>query len=459
MFKFLKEKIKQAVSSITKKVEEDQDIETTEEVIVQEQPKETKKQEKKAAPKKKEEPTITKEEQQQQKPVSEEKKKLEIRTGLELPAVLQEDFKRIKAEQEMQGTVVTPGLVPEEKKEKKKGFFSKLFSKREATEEILEEKETTKEPEPAITKEEATPDVREQAPEEKKGFFASIKEKIVTKKISSDKFEELFFDLEFALLENNVAYEVVHKIKEDMKAEIVDKPLPRGDIEKKIEETLKKSLQEILNFETLDLIQLIKNKKDKPYVIVFVGVNGAGKTTTIARLTHYLKKNGISCLLAAGDTWRAASIEQLEEHGKKLGVKVIKHDYGADAAAVAHDAISSGKANHVDVVLIDTAGRQHSNENLMREMEKIIRVAKPDMKIFIGEAIVGNDAVQQSQEFNRSIGLDGIILTKSDIDEKGGAMISVSYVTKKPILFLGIGQNYEDLEPFSKEKIMKNLGF
>src|SRR3989344_3797062 len=307
MFKFLKEKIKQAVSSITKKVEEDQDIETTEEVIVQEQPKETKKQEKKAAPKKKEEPTITKEEQQQQKPVSEEKKKLEIRTGLELPAVLQEDFKRIKAEQEMQGTVVTPGLVPEEKKEKKKGFFSKLFSKREATEEILEEKETTKEPEPAITKEEATPDVREQAPEEKKGFFASIKEKIVTKKISSDKFEELFFDLEFALLENNVAYEVVHKIKEDMKEEIDDKPLPRGDIEKKIEETLKKSLQEILNFETLDLIQLIKNKKDKPYVIVFVGVNGAGKTTTIARLTHYLKKNGISCLLAAGDTWRAAS--------------------------------------------------------------------------------------------------------------------------------------------------------
>ncbi|MDO8628520.1 MAG: signal recognition particle-docking protein FtsY [Nanoarchaeota archaeon] len=277
--------------------------------------------------------------------------------------------------------------------------------------------------------------------------------------MSKEKFEELFFDLEFALLENNVAYEVVNKIKNDLQEQLVDKPLPRGDIEKKIEETLKKSLEEILDFETPDLIKLIKNKKDKPYIIVFVGVNGAGKTTTIARLAHHLKKNGITCLLAAGDTFRAASIEQLEEHGKKLGIRVVKHTYGSDAAAVAHDAISSAKASNTDVVLIDTAGRQHSNENLMREMEKIIRGAKPDMKIFIGEAIVGNDAVQQSQEFNNSIGLDGIILTKSDIDEKGGAMISVSYITKKPILYLGVGQNYEDLEPFDKEKIMKNLGF
>ncbi|MDO8556236.1 MAG: signal recognition particle-docking protein FtsY [Nanoarchaeota archaeon] len=456
MFKFLKEKIKQAVSSITKKVEDDPTIKEE----LQEpapQPKIEKK----------------KEEQTKKETPKPEKKKVIIKTGLELPAILQDDHKKQQEKEAIQEaekeTVVEPP-----KEEKKKGFFSRLFEKREeqpkeqlpAVETKEEQKkealpETTKTPEKTIPEQEpqtAEQEAPEEPKEEKKGFFASIKEKIVTKKIDNEHFEELFFDLELALLENNVAYEVVNKIKEDLRQQLVNKPLPRGKIEEAIHAGLKKSIDELLTFEPFDLVQAIKNKKEKPYVIVFVGVNGAGKTTNLAKLAYHLKKQGISSVIAAGDTFRAASLEQLEEHGKKLGIRVIKHDYGSDAAAVAHDAISSAKANNTDVVLIDTAGRQHSNENLMREMEKIIRIAKPDLKLFIGESIVGNDAVVQSQEFNQAIGLDGIILTKADIDEKGGAMLSVSYVTKKPILYLGKGQTYEDLEPFDKKKIMENLG-
>ena len=171
-----------------------------------------------------------------------------------------------------------------------------------------------------------------------------------------------------------------------------------------------------------------------------------------------LKDKKILCVLAASDTFRAASIEQLQQHADKLGIKMIKHDYGSDPAAVAFDAIKHAKAKNVAVVLIDTAGRMHSNVNLIDEMKKIIRVAKPDLKIFVGESITGNDCVEQAKTFNEAVGIDGIILAKADIDEKGGAAVSVSYVTKKPILYLGTGQRYNDLEPFSQDKIIKSIG-
>ena len=209
---------------------------------------------------------------------------------------------------------------------------------------------------------------------------------------------------------------------------------------------------------TIDLIEEIKNKKEKPYIIAFFGINGSGKTTSIAKLANMLKEEKISCVLAASDTFRAASIEQLQQHADKLGIKMIKHDYGSDPAAVAFDAIKHAKAKSIDVVLIDTAGRMHSNTNLIDEMKKIIRVAKPDLKIFVGESITGNDCVEQAKTFNEAVGIDGIILAKADIDEKGGAAVSVSYVTKKPILFLGTGQKYGDLQVFNSEVVMKSLG-
>ena len=206
------------------------------------------------------------------------------------------------------------------------------------------------------------------------------------------------------------------------------------------------------------IIKRIEEKKEKPFVIGFFGVNGGGKTTTIAKLAYILKKIGLSSVISASDTFRAAAIQQLEEHASKIGIRIIKHDYGSDPAAVAFDAIKHAQSKSIDVVLIDTAGRLHSNVNLIDEMKKIVRVANPDLKIFVGESITGNDAVEQAKRFNESVGIDGIILTKADVDEKGGAIISVSYVTHKPIIYLGNGQNYDNLEKFDKYKLITNLG-
>ena len=264
--------------------------------------------------------------------------------------------------------------------------------------------------------------------------------------------------MELALLENNVAVEVIDKIKDDLRQSLVEKPIKRTKVEETIRESLKNSVNELFDVGEINLLNFIKSRKDRPFVIAFFGINGSGKTTTIAKIASMLKSKKISAVLAASDTFRAASIEQLQKHADSINVKMIRHDYKADPAAVAFDAIKYAKAKNIDVVLIDTAGRMHSNENLLNEMKKIIRVAKPDLKIFVGEAITGNDCVEQAKAFNESVGIDGIILAKADVDEKGGAFVSVSYVTKKPIMFLGTGQNYSDLQEFDSDAVIKNLG-
>jgi fused signal recognition particle receptor len=164
-------------------------------------------------------------------------------------------------------------------------------------------------------------------------------------------------------------------------------------------------------------------------------------------------------VLAAADTFRAAAIQQLEHHAEKLGVKMIKHDYNSDPAAVAFDAVRHAEAKGIDIVIIDTAGRLHSNDNLMNELKKLIKVNKPDLKLFVGESITGNDCVEQAKVYDEIIGIDAIILSKADVDEKGGAALSISYVTKKPVLFIGTGQTYDDLKKFDKKEIMAGLGF
>ncbi len=306
------------------------------------------------------------------------------------------------------------------------------------------------------TKEKIKETKTEEKAVEKEGFFSRIKRKITTKVLNEKKFEELFFELELALLENNVAYEVIDKIKSDLKENLVNKPVPRDKIAETIINALKQSISEVLSIETTDLLKLVNTKK--PFVIMFVGVNGAGKTTTIAKIANLLKKHNKSVVLAASDTFRAAALEQLEEHAKNLNIKMIKHDYGSDAAAVAYDAIQYAKSRNIDVVLIDTAGRLHSNINLMDELKKIERVAKPDYTIFVGESITGNDCVEQAKKFSEFIKIDGIILSKADVDEKGGAALSISYITHKPILYLGTGQSYDDLEMFNKERIISSIG-
>jgi fused signal recognition particle receptor len=257
------------------------------------------------------------------------------------------------------------------------------------------------------------------------------------------------------MLENNVAIEVIEKIKLDLKKELVDSKILRRKVKDIIEDTLKKSLNEILG-EEINILEKIKSKK--PFIILFVGINGTGKTTSVAKFANYLKNNKLSCVLAAADTFRAAAIQQLEEHAKNLNIKIIKHDYGSDPAAVAFDAIKYAESKNIDVVLIDTAGRQHSNSNLMDELKKVAKVAKPDLKIFVGDSLTGNDCVEQSTKFNEIINIDANILTKVDVDEKGGAAISVSFITGKPIIFIGTGQKYEDFKLFEKKLVLENLG-
>jgi fused signal recognition particle receptor len=292
-----------------------------------------------------------------------------------------------------------------------------------------------------------------------KGFFSKITSKISKTTLSEKEFEVYAEELEMLLLENNVALEVSEKIIQDLKQRIVGKELLKKEVEGYINETFKDIIREIL-IKPFDIVEKIKlkNADNKPFVILFCGINGSGKTTTIAKIAQYLKNKKISCILAAGDTFRAAAIHQLQEHGDKIKTKVISHDYGTDPASVGFDAIKYAEKNRINCVLIDTAGRMHTSKDLMREIEKIAKVCKPDLNLFVAEAITGNDAIEQAKSFNFSIGIDGIILTKQDIDEKGGTSLSVGYVTKKPILFLGTGQVYEDIEVFDKEKFIEKLG-
>ena len=345
---------------------------------------------------------------------------------------------------------------PAEEVEKEKGFFAKLKEKFTGKEEEIEDKRIEVKEERIEHKPKTEEKITEKEPE--KGFFRSITEKITTTRINKGQFEKLFWELELALMENNVAVEVIEKIKNDLKEQLVEKPIKRTQVGETIQDALKESIGQLFETSSIDLIEEIRNKEEKPYVIAFFGINGSGKTTSIAKLANMLKDKKISCVLAASDTFRAASIEQLQQHADKLGIKMIKHDYGSDPAAVAFDAIKHAKAKGIDAVLIDTAGRMHSNTNLIDEMKKIIRVAKPDLKIFVGESITGNDCIEQAKTFNDAVGIDGIILAKADVDEKGGAAVSVSYVTKKPILFLGTGQKYSDLQVFDSEVVIKNLG-
>lgn len=308
-------------------------------------------------------------------------------------------------------------------------------------------------------KEEIKKGKNEFEPKEKPGtrsFFEKVTSKIKKVKISEKEFDVYAEDLEMLLLENNVALEVAEKIISELKDRIIGKEFLKREVESEVRDFFREIIEEIL-LPPYDFAEKVK-EGESPYVILFCGVNGTGKTTTIAKVADYLKGKGIVSVLAAGDTFRAASIEQLKTHGERLGVKVISHTYGSDPASVGFDAIAYAKKNKIDCVLIDTAGRMHTAKNLLKEMEKIVKVCTPDLKIFVGESITGNDILEQVRSFDWAIGIDGIVLSKADIDEKGGTALSVGYVTKKPILYLGTGQEYDKFETFDKQKFVEKLG-
>jgi fused signal recognition particle receptor len=350
---------------------------------------------------------------------------------------LKEKLKKWVSKNKEEDIVETP---KKEKKTKKEGKKKAVKKEKKTKDEQLVIEDT------AIQEEISPTDLEEKEEKTKKkrpSFFR--------KELTEEKFGEMFEELEMILLQNNVAYAAVEKIKESLEKKLIGESLKNVDLAKELKESIKSILINPPNF-------LEEVKKKSPFVIVFSGINGSGKTTTIAKVANYLQKNKLSVCVAAADTFRAAAIQQLEEHANRLKVPIVKKDYGADPASVGFDAISYAKKNKIDVVLIDTAGRMQNKDSLMQEMEKIVRVNNPDMKIFLGESITGNDATEQAKTFNEAIDITGMILSKADVDEKGGTAISVSQVTGKPILFLGTGQEYKDLEIFDKDKLIEKLG-
>jgi len=291
--------------------------------------------------------------------------------------------------------------------------------------------------------------------------ISKLRDSIVKTEIKAKELESILFQFNVSLIENDVALSVADQICEEVKVKLEGFEVKRfEDHSKIIENTLRQILYQILNTQNkIDLLNLVEYKRQTgcPFIVVFIGINGVGKTTTIGKVAHFVLKRGYSVVLAGSDTHRTGSIEQLEGHANNLGVRIIKHNYGADSAAVAFDAINHARAHGIDVVLIDTAGRMQTNKNLMDELRKIIKVTQPDLILFIGDSLTGNDAVEQAKDFSKYVNFNASILTKSDADVRGGAAISIAYVTKKPIIFLGIGQSYEDLIPFEPNFILEKI--
>jgi fused signal recognition particle receptor len=277
-------------------------------------------------------------------------------------------------------------------------------------------------------------------------------------RIRAGKLDEVLDELEIVLLQSDVAVPVVEKLRKNLKRDLEGRKVKLGtDIEEAIRTSLEGSVRQILSKPELDLVATARAHSPKPYIVLFVGVNGTGKTTTVAKIALRLRDAGLGVVIAAGDTFRAGAIEQLLVHGERLGIRVVRQQEGSDPAAVAFDALEHARAKKVDVVLIDTAGRQHTNENLIQEAKKIRRVVSPNLTLFVGDALSGNDVVEQARLFDEALGVDGLVLTKLDADVKGGAALSATFVTGKPILFVGVGQGYADLRPFDAEWMVQRL--
>lgn len=324
--------------------------------------------------------------------------------------------------------------------------------KQEEKSEKKKEKSDTKEPE----QENSLNEEMEPSEKEKKGLLSFVRYKTISEKDVDD----ILFELEMSLLEGDVALEVAEEIINSVKEDLVGRKIKRkSDVSEFTKEALKNAISKILEVDSQNIDELIilKQKQGKPLNIMFVGINGTGKTTTIAKIATYFMEKGYKPVMAASDTFRAGAIEQLTYHADKIGVKIIKHKKGADPAAVAFDAVEHAKAKQKELVLIDTAGRMQTNVNLMDEMKKIQRIIKPDLILFVGDALTGNDAVEQARKFDDAVGVDGIILTKADADAKGGAALSIGHVINKPILFLGTGQSYSDIMEFKPEWMVEQV--
>ena len=377
----------------------------------------------------------------------------------EAPEEFEEDLESEDDEEE-----ISDDEAEEVKEEKKPGLLSRLRgqSKQNESEDESEDEEE--------------PESEEEEKEEKSHFWSRNKDKsdvsadgeatggifsfVREKTIQEKHVEDILFELEMELLQGDVAMEVASEVVDGVKDNLVGKKIKRSnDITELTFNALRDTVAAIIDVPGKSMTEMIEEKKaqGEPLVVMFVGINGTGKTTTIGKLANYYLNKGYTPVIAASDTFRAGAIEQVTHHADNVGVKIIKHQKGSDPAAVAFDAVEHAKAQGKELVLIDTAGRMQTNTNLMDEMKKIKRVSKPDLVIFVGDALTGNDATEQAKKFNEAIDIDGVILTKADADSKGGASLSIGYVIQKPIMFLGVGQGYDDIMEYDAEWMLNQL--
>jgi len=304
----------------------------------------------------------------------------------------------------------------------------------------------------------AEPVQEETEEDEDTGVLGKLKSLVVNHEVtlSEKAIDDALFDLQMVLLESDVAFPVAEAITNHMKEELLGtKKKVFSSSEKIVTEALKHAIENVLG-NGFDLVDYIKNH-EKPVKILFTGVNGTGKTTSVAKIASFLQSQGISVVVGAGDTFRAGAIEQIRVHCDRLGLKLIAHQEGADPSAVLYDTVEYAKAHKTDVVLADSAGRFHNRTNLMNQLDKIKRVMKPDLVFYVDEAVAGNDAVIRAEEFEKTVSTDGVILTKTDMDPKGGAAISIAYTIGKPLVFIGTGQEYTDMKPFTPSLVINEI--
>ena len=453
MFDFLKKKISGFLSGITK----DKEAAATEKT-------DEKFQEKAEAA-----TQIEEIEEQKTEELEEESKKLEIELNKE-EKVLSQKIKETK-KQNLSKRVNEPQMEQKkpDQKDKKEMLFQKKDQKINKEERVVQNKVekytgdkkeagAIKKPIEVSKSEKESRLVEEEKEKErvKIGFTTKLKNLFSsTVEISEGDLKSLE-DFELELLEADVDLDIAQQIKDTIKEKLLKKRIEKNKLHNFVTDTIRETLVEILdNEKKIDFLKLSNEKK--PLKIMFIGVNGAGKTTTIAKVAKYFLDNNKKVVLAAADTFRAAAIEQLAVHAQNLGVRLIKREYGSDPTSVAFDAVNYANAHSIDVVLIDTAGRQDTNLSLLNEMKKMSRVISPDLKVYIGESIAGNAIIEQIKSFNREIGLDSVILTKLDCDAKGGTMLSINKATGVPIAYIGIGQKYEDLEKFDAQIMAKRI--
>ncbi len=485
MFGLLKKKITGFIDGLTKKEEEKgeppEEKELTEEIpepereeveLEPEIPAEPEKAEKPETeiprePLVKEEPELKEPEpkieeprkEEKPEPVKEERPEPKKETP---PEKKKETPPKKESKKEVPVPKVTKKPEPKPVKEPKKAEPAKpkVSEKPKPRPEPKEEPLKEEKPEPEIPTEPAPlPEPRKERPKEriKLSPLSMIKSFVTSEvEIKEGDVGEMLDNLELELLEGDVDMEVATSIKDELKEKLIGAKVKKKELHGFIKSSIRDTLADIMSGEQVDLLSLVESS-EKPVKIVFLGVNGSGKTTTIAKVAHMLQSKGYKVVFAAADTFRAAAIEQIGVHAERLGVKLIKRDYGADPTSVAYDAVNYAGAHGIDVVLIDTAGRQDTNINLINELKKMNRVIKPDLRIYVGESIAGNAILEQLGTFHQEIGVDGVVLTKLDCDPKGGTMLSISRKTGVPIIYIGTGQKYDELERFDANEMADRI--